>query len=207
MLELSVLLDLVLPMLCIICNKHPKPICDACCNKLNIRIKQSQISGVVGYSFSSYGSEISAILNAIKENNLTSLVTPLVSKLASEWPTEFKDTHLVPIPSSSANRRKRGFSHNSLLIREFVKLVPGLHSAEALFSASKRLDQAGLDAKQRAINMRDAFKVGTKVQPSRKYVLFDDIVTTGATMSQAIAAFRAAGIEPAGYVVLARSGA
>ena len=194
-------------MPCILCKKPPRPICEPCRSKLNLRIRQSQISGVAGCSFSSYDSEISVILNAIKENNLTSLVKPLVGKLAEEWPTEFRDTYLVPIPSSFANRRKRGFSHNSLLIKEFVKLVPGLHSSETLFSASKRLDQAGLDAEQRAINMRDAFKIGTKVQPNRKYVLFDDIVTTGATLSQAIGAFRAAGIEPAGYVVLARSGA
>ena len=86
-------------------------------------------------------------------------------------------------------------------------MVPNLKFSEVLHSRGKRLDQTGLDAEQRAINMRDAFKVGSKAQPNRKYVLFDDIVTTGATLSQAIGAFRAAGIEPAGYAVLARSGA
>ena len=201
------LLDFILPMPCILCKRSPKPICEVCVNKLTVQLRQSQIAGVTGYSFCRYDSELSVILNAIKENNLTSLVKPLVGNLASEWPTEFRDTYLVPIPSSFANRRKRGFSHNSLLIKEFVKLVPELHFSEVLFSARKRLDQAGLDAEQRAINMSDAFKVGTKVEPNRKYVLFDDIVTTGATLSQAIGALRSAGIEPAGYVVLARSGA
>ena len=86
-------------------------------------------------------------------------------------------------------------------------MVPNLKFSEVLHSRGKRLDQTGLDAEQRAINMLDAFQVGANVQANKKYVLFDDIVTTGATLSQAIAAFRAVGIEPAGYVVLARSGA
>ena len=194
-------------MPCILCKKPPKPICEKCLGNLNIQVREEKLFEVNGFSFCSYDSEFSVILNAIKENNLTSLVKPLVSRFSLDWPKPLENSCLVPVPSSFSNSRKRGFSHNKLFIQEFVKRVPGMQTSEILLSAKDRKDQTGLDAAQRASNMEQAFKVRAGFKQDRRYVLFDDISTTGATLSQAIAALREAGIEPAGYVVLARSGA
>lgn len=104
---------------------------------------------------------------------------------------------LVPVPAGPGARRLRGRDHVSdwagwavrWLLAEHVvaELVPALHRRPAC------VDSVGLDAGQRASNLRGAFGSRVVGSPPRgtTVVLVDDIVTTGATLVAATGALSA----------------
>lgn len=75
-------------------------------------------------------------------------------------------------------------------------------------SKAKRLDQVGLSPRQRVENLQGAFRAELRGfrDEGRSIVLIDDVLTSGATMSEAIACLRAFGLEVASFFVFAKTG-
>jgi predicted amidophosphoribosyltransferase len=64
-------------------------------------------------------------------------------------------------------------------------------------------DQSGLHHNERWNNLKGAFVVDAKQKSGQRALLIDDLVTTGATLSEAARALRYAGIEVIGAVTAA----
>ncbi len=114
---------------------------------------------------------------------------------------------LVPVPSSPAAVRRRGYDHALALARAAVAhLPPGTAAIAGLERVRRTVDQAGLGAGARAANLAGA--VGVRRQSLERLralpvVVVDDLMTTGATLAEASRALRASGIEPLGAAVVA----
>ncbi|WP_231851703.1 ComF family protein [Modestobacter italicus] len=104
---------------------------------------------------------------------------------------------LVPVPSAAAAVRRRGRDH----VRELADVaaaelraagVPA-HPAPLVSRAGSRRvrDSAGLDAVQRRANLAGRYRA--RPAPGARVVLVDDVVTSGATLTEAARALRAAG--------------
>ncbi len=105
----------------------------------------------------------------------------------------FDDVHLplfIPIPLSKRKLRERGFNQSEHIIRACA----GLDNDKTLELCLKALErvrdtesQAKMPGRQmRERNVKDAFRVTDKsVVFGRDIVLFDDVVTTGATLREA----------------------
>lgn len=100
---------------------------------------------------------------------------------------------IVPIPLHSSRLRERGFNQSIELIRPAAMQL----GVPLLVNAMKRVritqEQAGLAANQRRTNVRGAFRVGGV--PYRTVALFDDVMTTGHTASEAACVLKNAGVE------------
>jgi ComF family protein len=202
------LLNVIFPTPCVICSKLGAPLCKKCNDNFQLEYRQIDLSGVIGFAISDYSTEAASIINNLKEKGITSL-TPSIATFAKQfWPEEFKDAILVPIPSSPSNSKKRGFSHTSLIAKALVRQLPGLRTRELLRSKNKRRDQVGLSPGQRVENMQGAFRADLRgFHPNgRPLVLVDDVLTSGATMTEAITCLRASGLEVASFFVFARAG-
>lgn len=103
---------------------------------------------------------------------------------------------LVPVPSTRRAVRERGYDSVRLIAEatartlrrdgRSVQVVPALRHVRRL------ADQASLDSAARWANLRGAMAA----QPLRgPVVVVDDVCTTGATLSEACRALRAAGVE------------
>jgi predicted amidophosphoribosyltransferase len=114
------------------------------------------------------------------------------------------DVALVPVPSAAAAARARGGDHVRRLARVAGRGC-GLPASPALRLVRSVTDSAGLGAVARADNLRHAMAARPSADPRRALVV-DDIVTTGATLREAVRALRAAGWEVSGAAVIAATG-
>ncbi|MFA6257283.1 MAG: phosphoribosyltransferase family protein [Candidatus Paceibacterota bacterium] len=115
----------------------------------------------------------------------------------------FNNTLLVPIPLSRKRLRERGYNQAALICREILKIniaqensgVKFELSENALVKPKETEHQAHIkDRKRRMENMRGTFQVDNPaIVAGRNIILIDDILTTGATLSEARRTLKDAG--------------
>jgi predicted amidophosphoribosyltransferase len=109
---------------------------------------------------------------------------------------------LVPVPSRRTAVRARGQDATLRLTRRAartarregtdVEVLPVVRVVRGM------LDQAGLDARERAANLGGALAVPRRLVPlvrGRAVVVVDDVITTGASIDETARALRAAGAD------------
>ena len=113
---------------------------------------------------------------------------------------------IVPVPLYKAKQRMRGYNQAEILGREMAGKL-GLPMTNALLRMRDTRSQVGLDKTERRENLREAFglKDGLNEEIRDKSVcLIDDVLTTGATLSEAGKALRRAGAEKVWGIALAK---
>jgi predicted amidophosphoribosyltransferase len=113
---------------------------------------------------------------------------------------------LIPVPSHPSELRRRGFHVPSLALRFLLKgaTVPTIID-RGLKKTRATEQQAGLTYDGRRKNIRSAFDYGPGFAQRGRAILFDDVMTTGATANEAARALRLAGFSPVEVMVLARA--
>lgn len=103
------------------------------------------------------------------------------------------NTVIVSIPRGKRSKRVYGFDQSDLICEELSRI-----SRLPYFPIIKRSrdgkEQKGLDSKRRFRNVRSLFSISDPNIVKGKYVvLFDDVVTTGASMSACVEILQKAG--------------
>jgi len=128
-------------------------------------------------------------------------VAPALAQLLSQaWHSALSEPlrtaqGVIPIPIHRERERERGFNQSVLLARHFCHAVGLPLWDNVLVRAVYRQPQVGLNAAQRAQNVKDAFRVVSAEQVTGKCVLLlDDVWTTGSTLNEAARALLQAGV-------------
>lgn len=102
---------------------------------------------------------------------------------------------LVPVPLFAARERKRGFNQSLLLCRLFAQAVDGLRVEPLLERVRDTGSQTRLNRRQRYDNVKNAFapRKDALIDSRLRYVLVDDVFTTGATLNACADALRRGG--------------
>jgi predicted amidophosphoribosyltransferase len=121
--------------------------------------------------------------------------TPLIDGLcACAWRSGVVAEAVTWVPGGCKGVRLRGFDHAEVLARGVARRL-GLPARRILAGRSTRRDQTALGAAERRSNLADAFAA----RPCRgRWLLVDDVITTGATARACARALRksgAAGVE------------
>lgn len=103
---------------------------------------------------------------------------------------------LVPVPLHPRRQRERGFNQSELLARRLARAAGGKTSVVALLQ--RVIDtppQASLGRDGRPTNVKNAFALvrSPSLNPTSRYLLVDDVVTTGSTLESCAHVLRAGG--------------
>ncbi|MFC7618921.1 ComF family protein [Microlunatus sp. GCM10028923] len=116
---------------------------------------------------------------------------------------------LVPIPSARAAVRSRGYDATAVLARRAAALLrpaAPVRVRRLLRHHRGVHDQSGLDAAARQRNLADSLRVRDAAAGATRQgmiIIVDDLVTTGATLTEASRALTAAGMAVLGAATIA----
>ncbi len=146
-------------------------------------------------------------LHALKYAGEQRLAAPLGGVVAERWRRAGAGGDiLVPVPVHDRRRRERGYDQAALIAAAAAGHL-GLPWRIALVRTRATTAQYHLDRRHRAANVAEAFRVAPASWPAirnRWVVLVDDVVTTGATLSESARALLDAGAAAVSAVTVAR---
>ena len=104
---------------------------------------------------------------------------------------------LVPVPLFTLRENKRGYNQSRIFTEALAKYIPCSRVENLLVRTRDTGTQTRLSATSRRINVRNAFsvpeKLKTRIDPKTRYVIVDDVFTTGSTLSECARALKKAG--------------
>ena len=201
------LIDLLFPSRCAICDRSGKNLCEACRNIILIEPKELLVAGIPVFTVTNYSNETSKLLVALKDKGQSALVTELAQLLRpviENLPRSETAIFIVPAPSRPENFSKRGFHPTLLLAQAIASQNQALQVLNCLRFSRSVMDQVGLSATQRLDNLHMSMSLNQPVAGRVCYIL-DDVVTTGATVSEAKRVLTLGGATVAGVLALSYS--
>ncbi|MYD36531.1 MAG: ComF family protein [Dehalococcoidia bacterium] len=192
-------LRLLFPPRCVLCGREGDLVCESCRRSLPPRLDPDAIPKLNGIRAARavwpYEGNVREIVRHYKYNGLRSLAPVLALEMGDvlhEWGPA--TDVIVHVPVHPARLRERGFDQSGLLARELSQMT-GLVAISALVRLRETGVQArAMSAAERAANVRGAFHVPNPAQIRRANVLLiDDVLTTGATLTEAARALRHGG--------------
>jgi ComF family protein len=113
---------------------------------------------------------------------------------------------IIPVPLSSKRLRDREFNHAFLLAKSVGKAFNLLINPVALERIRDSKPQVGLTTQERWPNVRGVFKIkNPNMVKEKKIILFDDVLTTGATVNECARVLKKAGANRVVVLTLART--
>jgi len=219
---LRALADLALPVGCAACGRPDHLLCAACAvglaaclwpaGPIPVRPWPAPPGLAPVHSAGRYAGPLAAVVAAYKDDGRRDCAGLLGDLLARSVDAAIAGSAalvatlghgdgpvlVVPVPSSAASRRRRGDAPLVTLAR---RALVGLDPDEALLADALRTrrrvaDQAGLGARERAVNLEHAMAVRPSweaVVQGAACVVVDDVLTTGSTLLEATRALRSGG--------------
>lgn len=207
------LLDVFLPAECISCNgavKGNNAVCPACLSTLQ-PVAGERRAFEFNKKFSSHGfvdgffpaflfennKPIRDVLHAIKylgkfrlANQLGKFSAPILSQY-----TELTGSDLIiPIPLHKSKQFERGYNQSAYIAKGLSCQLQIPVQARAVKRIKATQTQTRLNLSERRANMNDAFKIrNPSVITGKSILLVDDVITTGATVSECAKVLREAG--------------
>lgn len=187
------------PVDCAGCGSADRSLCANCRVAIQPAVTPRSLpGGMTIFTALRYEGVARQALLAFKESGRTDVAKPLGQSLAPALKRALETgAELVAVPTSRAAWRRRGYDPVTLLCRR-----AGVDPARVLFHGRSTESQKTLTSAERDLNLRDSM-VAKRSLEGRRFVLVDDVVTTGATFAEAARALRAAGAEVVGGAALA----
>ena len=199
------------PHYCLSCGQIGVQICESCFYDIDLSARQTcfkchrllvlqqcmscpELAGVQQCVLAERRDVLARLLDDYKfgyKREASHIIARVFDEYVPYLPT---NTHVVPVPTSMAHIRKRGFDHTYDITRYFAARRNLRHSS--LLVRCHNYSQVGTSRAERKRQAQSAYKLRVDYLDSDTcYVVCDDIVTTGASMLAAVGRLREAGAE------------
>jgi len=223
---LSALLDLLYPPHCVACGRLGAWLCAECVETIPVLEspkgrRRSRPEGQTGphsarqgdpsllagtRSVAAHTPPLLQAIHALKYEGLRALAAPLADILTQHWQrTPLPVDVIVPVPLHRNRRRQRGYNQAALLARAFSRRICLPLDERSLIRERNTRSQVGLSWQQRRANVWGAFRCRSDDLRGSSVLLFDDVLTTGATLEACASALLEAGVEQVWAVTLTRA--
>jgi len=229
-----VVLDFIYPPVCLICqevireefsNDSRISVCYECwnnleteekpyCNECKIDLEISQTHKCLTYldkvySLGLFDENFQGLIHHFKYKNKISLGKRLGQRLAEELQKQnLSDfAYLIPVPLHKTRKRERGFNQSEILAQTLSSSLNLPLQKEILFRIRNTKDQTKLSEKERKRNVAGAFLIrdSQQILQGKKVILVDDVITTGATLSECAKVLKQAGAKEILAVTVAKA--
>lgn len=114
-----------------------------------------------------------------------------------EYSAFFDEAVLVPVPLHASKLRQRGFNQSYFLAKKIGKIAWNTRVEEILVRTKATDSQTYLSKKERIKNVKNAFSLSRKsvIKDQLKYILIDDVFTTGATLNECANVLKQHGVK------------
>lgn len=183
-------------------NEDPRPKCRTC-GDWPVAVRAIRAAFLMG-------KEVKAICHALKYRGWEGTAEPMAQRMAEmAWPRDVDDEAklVVPVPTSQARLRERGYNQAALLAQAFAKKTHRTASPDVLVRTKQTSTQTALHPGERRANVARAFAVpdGHAAELKGEHViLVDDVWTTGATALACSQALLDAGARVVSVATFAR---
>lgn len=216
---LSAAADVFLPRLCPSCHIRLAPneemLCPACfatCSRPDDKLIEkefrkkffaaAEVDAFLPLFIFEYGTPVQHLVHSIKYGGMFRNAVKAGELAGAELLVRFpalKAALIVPVPLFRTRKSQRGFNQSDYFAKGISLATSIPVKPNALVRVRDTLTQTHLNKLERKDNMRGAFAIGAYQQPpGTTIVLVDDVVTTGATVSECASVLKRAG---AGMVI------
>jgi ComF family protein len=153
-----------------------------------------------------YDGPAEALVKGLKYEGYRTLLSD-VRKMVEKRPDVLeliRGSILVPVPLFPSRQSERGFNQSEWLADLFAECA-GASRRNLLTRVRDTGTQTALSVEERQSNVRGAFRAREDVRKTLRYVLVDDVMTTGATLDACAATLLAAGARRPCVLTLARA--
>jgi predicted amidophosphoribosyltransferase len=197
-------LGVVIPVACVGCGAADRSVCRSCRTRLRGDPRLVERPGLSAWAALRYDGEAASAIGAYKDGGRTDAAAALAEALLTAVATALSglphgSVEVCTVPSTPAAMRLRGYAPVELLLAQ-----SGIRSSRVLRLTRAHEDQARLGAAARRANADVALEA-RRLLTQRRFLLVDDVLTTGSTLVEARRAVTAAGGSVAAIAVLAET--
>jgi ComF family protein len=132
-------------------------------------------------------------IHALKYENQRRFAEPLSERLSVEFARSgWTPTGIIAAPLHEARLRARGYNQSALLAERLARSEGIPYRPDFLSKIRDTQPQVGLNGRERALNVKDAFRASGSAA-NQMILLIDDVYTTGATLRECARALLEAG--------------
>jgi len=208
------MLDLLFPKKCFRCQKQGSYLCLQC-ERMIVPLKsqfysQKPLDGLVGLY--RYRQPLNKILMSFKYHQVRELKEILINlaikslkkqRVIDQW--KKGEFIFLPLPLFRTRRLWRGFNQSEVILEGICRYFDLPFKTDILRREKWTKEQAKLSSKERAKNVKSAFIALDKQRlEGKNFVIFDDVLTTGATLKEGARALKFAGADQVWGLTLCR---
>ena len=227
----GMLLDLIYPRRCPVCDKAVKPfgslICEECTRKIKyvkapycqkcgkeLRDKRALFChdcahkehkydrGLALFSYPSVADSIYRFKYQGRQE-YAAYYAQRMARILGEKILSLHPDALVPVPIQSSKKRVRGYNQAEVLAKELGRILNIPVEAKLIKRVRKTVPMKELSVGERQNNLKKAFKICHNDVKLITIVIIDDIYTTGSTIDAMAYELRQAGIKHIYFAALA----
>ena len=220
------LLNMVLPVNCVVCGKEGQYLCEGCEDGLPLLARpychlcaNPNVPQLCRWCFENsprfdrarapyhYDGPVREMVLDLKYRGVRIAAPPMARLLArylarNPYPVDV----LMPVPLHPRRERRRGYCQSSLLCRELSKMTGIPVNDSSLRRAKNTAPQVEMESPEaRRDNIARAFECTPNMERVR-VMLIDDVITTGNTMSSCAEELKVAGAASVWGLAFARQG-